>query len=208
MNLHNYHLTLNLEKNANAKSSSLDPTNFKDIVVAAEDVRVATRLSELSYQIINKDDLEEQSARIRNLHLDLSKGQQCVRDLFICLDLNLVNWPDVYSQFSFALTNSKVCSCNLGNSYEVNQIYVEIPVPPNGSDLKIYVEKFFNEGSSLWGNCKEGCKIYSQKTERNQLHNSDEAKFLIIILTRGIQTLDGYELVDNKISSTEPVTIR
>ena len=192
-----------------AKTDTLDPTNVKDIVVAAEDVRVATRLSDLSYQIINKDELEEQSNRIRNLHLDLGRGQQCVRDFFICLGENLVNWPDVYSQFSFVLTNSTVCSlCNYRNSYETNQLYLEIPVPPNGSDLKNYVEEVFNEGASVLRHCRDRCNILSQKIERAELNNSDMAKFLIIILSRGIETLDGYRLVENKINSTHEVTIR
>ena len=192
----------------NSRTGALDPTNVKDIVVTAEDMRVAKRLSELSYQVINKDEVEEKAHLIRNLHLDLSRGQQCVTDFFICLGENLVNWPDVYTQFSFNLIHSTVCSCNHRNSYETNQIYVEMPVPPNGSDLRNYVEEFFNGGSSILRDCRDGCNTLSQKIQRTELHNSEEAKFLIVILSRGIETVDGYQLVDNKINSTDKVTIR
>ena len=192
----------------NSKTNLLDPTNCKDIVVTAEDVRIATRLSELSYQILDKNKLEEQSDRIKLLRMDLRNGQQCVRDFFLCLNGNLVNWPDVYSQFSFTLINSTVCSCNHRNSYETNQLYVEIPVPPNGSSLKMYLEEFFNEGSAVLRECRDGCNAVSRKIQRTELHNSEEAKFLIVILTRGVQTLDGYKLINNKIDSTDIVNIR
>ena len=37
---------------------------------------------------------------------------------------------------------------------------------------------------------------------------SDEAKFLIVILTRGIDTMDGYEFSKNEIDSTKNIQIR
>ena len=40
------------------------------------------------------------------------------------------------------------------------------------------------------------------------LTNSDEAKFLIVILTRYMDTLDGFRLVGNKINSTQTIVIR
>ena len=93
-----------------SKSEVLDPSILKEIIVMAEDVRVATRLSELSYQIFDREQLINQSNMIKNSCLDLRNGQQCVRDFFICLNENLLSWPDVYSQFSFRLTHSTVCS--------------------------------------------------------------------------------------------------
>ena len=131
-----------------------------------------------------------------------------MRDFFLCLNGNLENWPDVYSQFSFTLINSTVCSCSHRNSYETNQLYVEIPVPPNGSSLKKYLEEFFNEGSPVLRQCRDGCNALSRKIQRPELHNSKDATFLIVILTRGVQTLDGYKLINNKIDSTDIVKIR
>ena len=111
---------------------TLDPVFVKDIIVTSEDTRIAMRLSDLSYAIIDQNLLEEQSTRIRNNRLDLRNGQQCVRDFFLCLNENLLSWPDVFSTFSFNLTNSSECSsCKHRNQFETNQLYVEMAVPPN-----------------------------------------------------------------------------
>ena len=167
------------------------------------------RLSDLSYAIIDQNLLEEQSTRIRNNRLDLRNGQQCVRDFFLCLNENLLSWPDVFSTFSFNLTNSSECSsCKHRNQFETNQLYVEMAVPPKHAYLSTHVEDYFNERSKFGCYCDEGCKAFSRKTKWISLTNSDEMKFLIVILSRGIETLDGFQLVENKIKSTEDINIR
>ena len=139
-----------------------------------EDVRVATRLSELAHQILDKREVRYQSENIENTRLDLANGQQCVRDFFICLNNNLEQWPDVYSQFSFSLTHSTICStCGAETKSDTSQIYLEMPVPPDGSDLNMYIEEMLNEGSSVLCNCSDGCNSFSQKMKRTTLHNSD-----------------------------------
>ena len=188
---------------------SLDPSNIKDILVAAEDTRVATRLSEISYEVINQSLLEERSAQIRNLRLDLRNGQQCVRDFFVCLNENLESWPDVFSTFSFNLKHISEClTCKYRHQFETNQLYVELDVPPNNSILKDYVEDYFNEKSKSVYRCDADCKVLVEKMRWVSVTNSDEAKFLIVILTRYMDTLDGVTLVKNKISSTETVVVR
>ena len=144
-----------------------------------------------------------------NLRLDLRNGQQCVRDFFICLNENLLDWPDVYSTFSFTLTHSTECSsCTHRNVSETNQLYIEMPVPPSNSDLKGYIEDFLNEGSELEYQCQEGCNDLTKKIKQTSITNLEEAKFITIILTRGIETMDGFRLVNNKIKSTDNVNIR
>ena len=198
-----------LSLQSDSKTKILDPSTLKDIIVATEDVRVASRLSELSYQIFDKKKLNEKSDQINNLRLDFKNGQQCVRDFFICLNENLVSWPDVYSQFSFRLTHSTVCSsCQFRIQSETNQLYLEMSVPPNGSNLKNYLEDLLNEGSKVGLYCEGGCSAFSERVKRTSLTCSDEAKFLIIILTRGIETMDGYQLVNSKINSTDVINIR
>ena len=197
-----------LKLQMNSKNKSLDPSIIKEIIVCSEDTRIATRLSEISYEIIDQNRLAEQSMQIKNLRLDLRNGQQCVRDFFLCLNENLVSWPDVYSTFAFKLTHSTQCmSCKKRNEFETTQLYLEIPVPPNDSNLKDYVEDFLNVGSKLGCYCDEGCKAFSEKMKWTSIVNADEAKFLIVILTRGIETLDGFHLVKNKIKSTEDLII-
>ena len=192
-----------------SKDKFLDPTAVKDILVNAEDIRIASRLSELSYGILNKNQLDNQSRQITNQRLDLQKGQQCVRDFFICLDVNMINWPDVYSTLAFELTHSTECSsCKHRIKSETMQLYLELPVPPNNSDLQEYVEDFLNNGSRIGSNCQEGCGGFQQKIKRTEVKNTDEAKFLTIILTRGVETLDGFSLKKNKIKATSSINIR
>ena len=187
----------------------LDPTIVKDIIVTAEDTRIASRLSELSYQIINQSLVEEQSKRIKDLRLDLRNGQQCVRDFFLCLNENVVHWPDVFSTFSFNITHSSECStCKHKHQFETNQLYVELPVPPNKSVLKNNVEEFFNERSEFASYCEEGCKTLSVKSKWSSITSVEETKFVIVILTRGMETMDGYQLIKNEIKSTETLHIR
>ena len=45
------------------QTKSLDPTNTKNIVVTAEDTRIATRLSELAAEIDDQDQLATQSSQ-------------------------------------------------------------------------------------------------------------------------------------------------
>ena len=92
-----------------AQDKSLDPTHFKDLIVTAEDTRIATRLSELSMEIDDQRELENRSRAVQNLRLDLRSGQQCVRYFFICLNENVINWPDVYSCFRFNITHTTTC---------------------------------------------------------------------------------------------------
>ena len=90
-------------------NENLDPSSIKEILVTAEDLRISKRLSELSYGIFDQRRITESSSQIKKLRLDFRNGQQCVRDFFICLNQNLVNWPDVYSNLSFQLIHSTEC---------------------------------------------------------------------------------------------------
>ena len=198
-----------LDLQLNSNNTSLDPSAVKDIIVTAEDLRIASRLSELSYSIFDKNHLDNQSYQVNNSRLDLSKGQQCVRDFFICLNENMINWPDVFSTLAFQLTHSTECiSCKHKIHSETTQLYLDLPVPPSNSNLKDYVEDFLNEGSRIGVHCQEDCKEFTQKIKRTTITNADEAKFLTIILTRGIETLDGFQLVKNKIKATGDIFLR
>ena len=107
--------------------------------------------------------------------------------ILIIIGKNLLCWPDVFSAFSFNITHSSECSiCKHKNQYETNQLYVELPVPPNKSALKEYVEDFFNETSEFGCFCDGGCKAMSVKTKWSSITTAEETKCLIVILTRGI----------------------
>ena len=199
-----------LHLNFKSRHTSIDPTSIKDILVAAEDIRIATRLSELSYEVLDKAQQVLQSNQVSRSRLDLRTGQQCVRDFFICLNQNLTNWPDVFSTFSFRLTHSTECqTCQITNEYETApQLYLELDVPPNNEDLKDYVEDYLSKQSRLECLCEGGCNKYTQKIKKTSITSSDEVKFLTVILTRGIVKDGGYHLVQNKILSTNDIYLR
>ena len=187
----------------------LDPTCVKDIIVTSEDTRIAMRISELTNDVIDEALLEYQSAQIRNSRFNLRSGQQCVRDFFLCLNQNLISWPDVFSMFAFDIKNISECtSCRVRYEFETNQLFIEFPVPPNNSSLNQYVENFFHERTKYFLFCDGDCQSLREKTKWTSITNSNEAKFLIVILTRGIKTMDGYSLVPNKTISTENLKIR
>ena len=83
-----------------ATGIELNPTKVKDILVAQENAR-----------------------RIENPNainiLNLANGQQCVRDMFVCLTENLDYWPDVFSFFCVQINEETQCgnsACNHINS--------------------------------------------------------------------------------------------
>ena len=191
------------------QTEALDPSTFKDIIVCTEDTRIASRLSRLLMTTKDKTEVNEQTRIIEETRLDLRSGQQCVRDFFICLNENILEWPDVFSMFAFELTYSSRClSCQHEIISETTQMYLEMTVPPNDSDMKDYVEDYLNEGLTMGYFCDEGCKKFSDKTKRTTLSSGINAKYLIVILTRGIETLDGYHLVTNKVTATSDISLR
>ena len=70
-----------------------------------------------------------------------------------------------------------------------------------------YVEEFFNI-SELVGVYCEACQKILQKEKRSKLSSGSETEFIIVILRRGIETLDGFELVKNSTNPTDDVFIR
>ena len=82
---------------------SLDPSSVKEIITLAEDTRISTSLSEVGQQIVDRELLHRRAFKIENTRLNLRSGQQCVRDFFICLKENLVNWLGWIYLFSVLL---------------------------------------------------------------------------------------------------------
>ena len=187
----------------------LNPTTVKNIIVTAEDTRIATRLSEITSEIDDQIELENQAMAVENMRLNLLSGQQCVRDFFLCLHENILSWPDVFLPFSFQITHSTVCcSCNQVHQSETRQVYIEMPVPPANSRLNDYIEEYLNTCSLVGKFCADGCQNLVQAEKRSRLTLASEAEFFIIILTRAMETLDGYKLVENKTNATNDVFIR
>ena len=191
------------------KKEILDPGRVKNIIVTAEDTRIATRLSELSFEIDDQELLERRTRAVKNLWLNLISGQQCVRDFFLCLQENILSWPDVCSPFLFDITHSTVClSCNHVHQFQTNQMYVEIPVPPNDTNLNDYIEEHLNTASLFGKFCEDGCQKFSEAEKSSKITLARETEYLMIILTRAVDTLDGFKFLENEITVTNEVYIR
>ena len=125
------------------------------------------------------------------------------------LNENVINWPDVYNYLSFQLITSTTCSkCKKRSESESIQIYEEMPVPPNQSNLKCYVEQIFNGSTAVETHCQDGCKVLGQGERRTTLKSTKDSKFIILILSRAVAIPEGYKLVTNSVICTDPVQIR
>ena len=188
---------------------SLNPSDVKDIIVCTEDTRIASRLSRLIEANQDETLIAEQSEIIEESRFNLGQGQQCVRDFFLCLNENVDHWPDVYSMLAFRLTHSSKCmTCGHENSSDTVQIYLEMEVPPDGSGLKAQVENYLNDGLPRLYNCEEECKELRQKIMRMTVTNIQETEYLTIVLSRGVQTMDGYKFSKHRNNVAEAISIR
>ena len=164
---------------------------------------------ELALEFDDPIELEYRSQNIQNLRLNLISGQQCVRDFFLCLNENFLSWPDLFSSFGFNITHStECCSCNFVNQSETTQMYLELPVPPNDSNLNEYIEDYFNGSSSVRFFCENGCNNVVQSKKISTLTRAAETEFIVVILRRAVETLDGFQLNRNRTIPTNDVLIR
>ena len=142
-------------------------------------------------------------------HLDLNKGQQCMRDFFICLNENFEQWPDLYTKISFCLNHSITCSvCGEKSEYKTDQSYIEMDVPPDGSNMKYFIEDTFNGFTSVEAMCTGSCNQSRIKQKRTELVPSILSNFIIVILSRGQITVNGYQFVGNRVTVTDDVNVR
>ena len=81
-------------------------------------------------------------------------------------------------------------------------------MPPNNADLNNHVEDFLNEESLVGVFCDDGCKNSAQKVKRTRLNCSNQAGFILVVLTRGLDGEEGFQLVENKTISINNIYIR
>ena len=130
-------------------------------------------------------------------------------DFFVFLNQNLSNWPDVFSFFSFQMVSSTTCSsCGAKSASEFSQIYEEMQVPPDNSILKTHIEEVFNGSTTVESFCHNNCKKTGRGEKRTTLKSVASTRFIIIILSRAINTGQGFQLVKNQCRSTDDILIR
>ena len=203
----NSELGLELLKLKYLEYGSYDPTPVKNIIVLAEDTRIALRKSELENLGLQNDEVER---RLENIYLDLKNGQQCVRDFFLCIKENLENWLDVYQPFSLNMVNTIKCiGCGRTNQIERNILNLEIDVPPNGSRLNSYVEEMLNGFIRVGYKCEDGCNMRRGAEKRMMIKSCQETEFIIIILRRVVQEGDESPMiVQHNSESIHSINIR
>ena len=188
---------------------SIDPTNIKNIIIFAEDMRIAKRKSEITDKIKDKNILSNMLRNIDQTYLNLKSGQQCVRDFFICLKENMEDWMDIYNMFNFTAINLSICmACGYRSTSEQPQIYLEVDVPPDGSNLNEYVEKNLNDGIMVEYRCEDGCNAQFRAEKRTLLKSVEDTQFLIVMLRRSIVSEFGLELLPNNVYPEGAINIR
>ena len=200
---------LSLHSTSSSNSDGLNPTNVKNILVAADDTRIALRLSEVSMEAHDGINLEAQLESIRRMRLDLLRGQQCIRDFFVCLSQSKDQWADVCSLFEFNMSSMTVCGkCSYISKSATQYMYHEISIPRGTSELSKFLPKYFNDGIMVQNKC-DNCKQTSLSVHRDTLTDSNTTEMILIILTRTMQTNDCIcELLKSKVNPTGDVLIR
>ena len=74
--------------------------------------------------------------------------------------------------------------------------------------MRDIIQETFNEHSNIEANCTGICNKPRIKEKRTELIHSTHSKYIIVILSRGQITTDGYQFVRNKVTMTDDVDIR
>ena len=143
------------------------------------------------------------------MRLNLISGQQCVRDFFLCLNENASSWPDIFSCFGFQLTHStSCCACNHTNKHETTQMYIELEVPGDNCKLSDSIDDYLNTSSLVGMFCESKCQKIVEKEKTSIISSTAETEFLLVILSRAVQTRDGFQFNSNRTISTDDIYIR
>ena len=87
-------------------------------------------------------------------------------------------------------------------------MYVEVPVPEDKSNLNNKIEEHLNTSSLVGIHCENLCEKFVQVEKSSKLTSVSETNFLIVVLTRGIETLDGFQMIKNRTVPTNDVFLR
>ena len=83
-----------------------------------------------------------------------------------------------------------------------------ITVPADNSNLNEYLEEVFNQSDLVTKKCEDGCNKIVQAQKRSQLVCGKETPFITVILSRWIETEEGFDVNRHRISSIDEVFIR
>ena len=184
---------------------SLDPAVIRQLLTEADESRNDSQVAEYTHEYgHNPRELRRRLRDLSALRLNLGVGQQCVRDFFLCMRENRLNWLDVYTFLNHNVIDSVTCAhCgrqSLGVTRE--QLYTEIDCPDDGSSLSASVQQNFHTGEQIEYSCGEGCRTQSLSMKRTALQDVRNTNFLIIILRRTLSDQGRPVIVTNNVIST------
>ena len=109
----------------------------------------------------------------------------------------------------FSTTYSSVCcKCSQRFQSTSDQLFIELYVTSNDLNLNDKLEEYFNMSELIGIHCAGSCKQVTQAEKRNQLTDGTATKFLLVILSRAIQTAGGFAVNRSNIKATNDVFIR
>ena len=81
-------------------------------------------------------------------------------------------------------------------------------IPPDDSKFNDHVEMFLHASSLVGVFCERDCKTPVQAEKSSKMSNAAETNFFIVILSRAVETIDGYQFDRNRTKPTDDVFIR
>ena len=91
---------------------------------------------------------------------------------------------------------------------ETDQMFVEMRVPLDNTNLSDSVEELFNGSTTVGRFCDGICQRFAQAEQCSMLSLARDAEFFIVILTRAVETLNGFKLIESQTIPTADVHIR
>ena len=76
-----------------------------------------------------------------------------------------------------------------------------------GLDLGLGCDNLFNEGIHVDTNCSN-CNEHYTGIHRKTLTDVSKTQFIVLVCSRYLESIDGYELINNKVNSTGDVMLR
>ena len=74
--------------------------------------------------------------------------------------------------------------------------------------MKELIEKELQAKSFVEADCAENCNSRVNKSKRREVIDYEDVKFLIVISSRGVQTMEGYQFSRHQVNILDEVTVR
>jgi hypothetical protein len=87
-------------------------------------------------------------------------------------------------------------------------MYVELRVPPDNTNLSDCIEEFFNTSSLVGVHCETNCGSLVKAEKSSKVTCTADTEFITVMLTRAVETLDGFKINKNRTIATNDVLIR